>query len=126
MARNRIAGLLEFRVTSSNGFTSQIPVRGGFTFAPSRTEKEGIAGQDNVHGYKSMPVVPFVEFDSSYLADTDINALDEAEDITGTWVCANGKQWVGRDGWRAEKSEIDAEEGKFKLKIEFMSIDALN
>lgn len=126
MARNRIGGLIELRVTSSDGVSTQIPVRGSFTFTPSPTEKEGVAGQDGTHGYTEKPVVQVMECDVSYLSDIDVLALDNAKDITGTWTCANGKQWVGRDGWRAEKSEIDAEEGKFKLKIEFMSIDALN
>lgn len=126
MAKNRIAGVCYVKLTTATGNQIQLALRGGWTVSPSRTKKEGIAGQDAVHGYKEMPEVPFMEGDVSYMSDLDIRALDEAEEITATAELANGKTWVGVQGWRADKSEIDTEEGKLKVKLEFLEVNPLN
>ncbi len=125
MANKRIAGMLEIKFTTASGNTGQVAVRGSWTISPSRTEKEGIAGQDYVHGFKEVPRVPFMEGDASYLADVDIQAIDEGEDFTVIGTLANGHRYMGSDGWRAEATEIESEDGKFKLRFEFDEIRRL-
>lgn len=126
MANRRIGGVCYLKLTTASGGVIDIAVRGKLKITPSRTKKEGIAGQDRVHGYKEMPVVPSIEFDMSYLTQTDIRAIDEAKDITATAELANGKNWVGTEGWRADVSQIDTEEGSVPVKLEFIEINPLN
>ena len=125
MANQRVAGVAYLKVTHATG-TQQIAVRGKLKVAPTPTEKEGLAGQDGVHGYKEMPKVPFMELDITNGRDFDPRVLDSATDITATAELANGQVWVGVEGWRAGVSEIDAEEGSIQLKLEFTRITLLS
>ena len=123
MADRRIGGVLYLKCTTAQGGTFPVSVRGKFKITPTATKKEGIAGQDGVHGYKEMPVVPSMEGDISDTQQLDLKRLDEAVGITATAELANGKVYVGVDGWRADVSQIDTEEGSIPLKLEFMSVD---
>ncbi len=122
MAKNRVAGTAYLKLTNADGAQYNPALRGGWTVMPSRFEKEGISGQDDVHGYKEMPKVPYIEGDITTTADLDIAAIEASEDITATIELANGHVYVGTEGWRAGTSEIDTEEGKLKLKLEFKKL----
>jgi hypothetical protein len=126
MANRRVGGLLNLKCTTATGGVFYLELRGKWKVVPTRTKKEGVAGQSGVCGFKEMPVVPFMEGDVSYDNSLDVRRLDEAVNITATAELANGRNWVGVDGWRADVSEIDTEEGAIGVKFEFMSIDPLN
>jgi hypothetical protein len=123
MADRRIGGVLYIKCTTQNGGNLNLAIRGKWKVTPTKTKKEGIAGQDGVHGYKEMPVVPTMEGDISDTATLDLKKLDEAVGITATAELANGKVYVGVDGWRADVSSIETEEGSIGVKLEFMSVD---
>lgn len=123
MADRRLGGVLYLKCTTANGGTFPLEVRGKFKVNPTKTKKEGIAGQDGVHGYKEMPVVPSMEGEISLTQATDLSKIDTATGITATAELANGHVYVGVDGWRADVSEIDTEEGSVGIKLEFMSVD---
>lgn len=126
MANKRIGGLLNLKCTTAQGGSFYLALRGKWKFTPTVTKKEGIAGQDRVHGYKEMPVVPSMEGDVSYEYELDLRRLDEATEITATLELANGRHWVGVAGWRADVSNVDTEEGSIPVKFEFESINPLN
>lgn len=123
MAIGAVGGVAYLRCTTAAGDVFPLELRGKWKLSPTKYKKEGIAGQDFVHGYKIMPVVPSMEGDISNTAQTDIRRIDEAVGITGTLELANGQVWVGVDGWRADVSSIDTEEGSVSVKLEFVSID---
>ena len=56
MANNRVGGIIELKVNSS-----LLSAKGNFTYNIGRNKKEAVLGADNVHGYKEMPQVPFIE-----------------------------------------------------------------
>ena len=62
---NRFAGVAYWSVDGK-----QLAVRGNLEVMPSRYERTGIAGQDAVHGYSELPVVPYVAGDVSTLEGT--------------------------------------------------------
>lgn len=126
MSNRRLGGVLNLKCTTANGGSFYLELRGKWKLTPSRTKKEGIAGQDRVHGYKEMPVVPTMEGDVSYEHNLDVRRLDEATGVTATLELANGKNWSGIDGWRADVSTIDTEEGSIPVKFEFVEINPLN
>lgn len=122
MANHRVAGLVDVRVTTAAGLVSQLQIRGKWKITPSATEKEGIAGQDAVHGFKEKPVVPSMEGEITNGRDFDIKQINDADDVTATAILANGHIYTGKGGWRAGKTEIDTEEGSIGLKLEFMEV----
>jgi Phage tail tube protein len=121
MAQNRIAGVAYVKY---NG--RQLPAKGSWTVGFNTLKREGIAGQDRVHGYKEKPEVPFIEGECSTTADLSVEELIAVVDATVTLEHANGKVYVLRNAWTADAYDIDSEEGKIKVKFEGMSIDELN
>lgn len=120
MAQSRIAGVAFVKY---NG--RALPIRGGWTVGFNQIKREGLAGQDGVHGYKEMPQVPFIEGDVSTTADVAIEALVAITDATVQLEAANGKVYVLRNAWTADAYEIDTEEGKLKVRFEGLSIDEI-
>lgn len=120
MAINRIAGVINFKVDGR-----QFAARGKFKSSIVATKREGIAGQDTVHGYKEMPVVPVIEGELSYLQDTSIEEIHAIEDATIVLELANGAVHILRNAWFADAMEVDTEEGSFGVKFEGLSGDEI-
>ena len=109
----RIAGVAYLKVDGA-----QYPLKGGFTVSPSDTEREGIAGQDYVHGYKEMPRVPFIEGDVSTVPELSIEDINAVTNATVTAELANGRVYVLSGAWCTNATEIDTEEGQFTVRFE--------
>jgi len=121
MANNRIAGVAFVKYDGR-----QLPVRGSWNVGFNKLKREGLAGQDRVHGYKEKPDVPFLEGDVSTTADVSLDVLLAITDATVTIELANGKSYVLRNAWTAQGYEIDSEEGKIKVRFEGMDIDEIS
>jgi hypothetical protein len=91
----------------------------------SRQERTGIAGQDSVHGYSELPVVPYVSGDVSTIPGTSVEDIDAVTDATITAELANGTVYVLRNAWRAERSTINTRDGQFNVKFEGLTCDEL-
>lgn len=114
---DRFAGVAYVTV---NG--SPVPVRGGLTVHAARFNRTGIAGQDGVHGYSEVPVVPAIELDISATEDIsaeDIQALTDATVIAET---ASGKTYTLRNAWKAGVFDLNAAEGSVRVRFEGMDI----
>ncbi len=116
MAQHRIAGVAFVKVDGR-----QFPIRGKWKSNILPYKREGIAGQDSVHGYKEMPRVPTIQGDVSYTQDLSIDDLAKITDATITLELANGKTHVLRNAWWSDESEVDTEEGSFPVKFEGLS-----
>lgn len=125
MADRRIGGVLFIKCTTAAGGSFPLEVRGKWKVVPTKTKKEGVAGQDGVHGYKEMPVVPFMEGDITISNGVDLKKIDESVDMTVTAELANGHVYVGVGGWRSDVSQLETEEGSVGLKLEFLSLDQI-
>lgn len=117
---NRIAGVAYWKVDGV-----QLAVRGNLEVMPSRQERAGIAGQDAVHGYSELPVVPYISGEVSLLEGTSVEDIDAVTDATITAELANGSIYVLRNAWRAERSTINSREGQFAVRFEGLSCDEL-
>lgn len=116
----RIAGTAYLKVDGG-----QYALRGSFTVSIDAFEREGIAGQDAVHGHKEMPRVPFIEGDISLVPELSIEDLAEVTDATVTAELANGRVYLLREAWTAGARELDTEEGKTSVRFEGMSGEEL-
>ncbi len=117
---NRIAGVAYLKVDGR-----QISIRGKWKTNILPTKREGIAGQDGVHGYKEMPRVPSMQGDASYVDGMLVEDLTKIVNATITLELANGKTHVLRNAWWADESEVDTEEGSFPVKFEGLSGEEL-
>jgi len=119
MAANRFAGLLFIYAGGR-----QLDARGKFKINPGKTKREGVAGQDGVHGYKEMPVLPSIEGDLSLRANgITATELAEIENATITAAAANGTTYVLRNAWLATELSHDTEEGSVSVKFEGLDMD---
>lgn len=103
----------------------QYDLRGSFTVSPSSTKRDGIAGQDGVHGFKEEPRVPFIKGDLSTTAGLSIKQLDAMTNSTVTANLANGKSYVLRGAWTVSAHEIDTGEGKVAVEWQGLSCDEI-
>jgi len=113
---NKIAGTAYIKADGR-----QYSARGNFTVMVDPFEREGIAGQDGVHGYSEKPVVPYIEGDISDSPDFSIEDLQAVSDATVTLETASGKVYILRNAWAAGVRELDTEEGKIPVRFEGMS-----
>lgn len=116
MANRRIGGTAYVK-SDGKSFT----VQGNLKLNMSAFSREGIAGMDGVHGYKETPTVPYISFDASYTASTDIETIHATTDATIQVELANGHVYLLSEAWFSGDLEIDGAEGKLGLKFEGIS-----
>ena len=103
----------------------QYALRGNMKVVPSTVKREGIAGQDAVHGYTEMPIVPSIEGDFSTLPGLSLQTLENVVDSTVIAALANGKTYVLTDAWTESAFEIETAEGKFSAKFEGLTCEEI-
>ncbi len=113
MANQRFAGIAFVKYDGK-----QLPIRGKWKSQIDLVKREGIAGQDGVHGYKEMPSVPTLEGEVDYLASVSLEDIKRATDVTVSIDLANGATHVYRNAWVSDVMQLDTEEGSFTVKFE--------
>ena len=116
----RIGGVLKI---SYDG--TQIPAKGSFTVSPSSVEREGVAGQDYVHGYTEKPRVPFIKGELSTRAEVSLEDLLAITDATVTADLANGKSYVLTEAWTKGAFEINTSEGSFEVEFQGVTCEEI-
>lgn len=120
MANNRIAGVAFVKYDGR-----QLPIKGSWEVQFAKLKREGISGQDRVHGYKEMPGVPAIKGKVSTTADVSLPVLLAITDATVTLEHANGKVYVLRNAWTAEEYTVQTEEGELDVTFQGMDIDEI-
>jgi hypothetical protein len=116
----RIAGVAFLKVDGN-----LYPLRGNFTVSPSAVERQGIAGQDRVHGYSELPRVPFIEGDVSLVPELSMEAVEQVTAATVTAELANGKVYVLREAWCRSALELNTREGQVRVRFEGTACDEI-
>jgi hypothetical protein len=120
MAGQRIGGTCFLNI---NGM--QYPLRASGEYMPAASVRNGVAGQDGVHGYTEKPSVPGFKGDISDLGALSIQLLQQSEIAVATMSLANGKVVVGYDGWVEGDITASTEEGKFNCELRFKRVQEL-
>lgn len=115
MAAQRIGGTAFLRVDGA-----QIPIRGDWTYRANKIKRESIAGQDGVHGYTEMPVVPGMKGKVTDLGGISTQALHALKPAVITLELNNGKVITGIDGWVVGEIESASADGSYDLEWGFM------
>lgn len=116
MATNRRGGIIFLKVDSV-----QYSAKGNFTYNIGAPKREAIVGHDEVHGYKELPQVPFIEGEITDKDDMDLATLLNAKDATVTLELANGKVITLREAWFAGEGTGNTEEGNIPVRFEGLS-----
>jgi hypothetical protein len=114
----RIGGVLNITIDGN-----QYPLRGNWSVTPSSVKREGIAGQDNVHGYTEMPIVPGAKGDFSTIPGLSLTALQNITDSTMQITLANGTTYVLAGAWTNAAFEINTAEGRFAADFGCLTCD---
>lgn len=114
----RIAGILSL---SLDGV--QYTAAGAFTVQPLTRQREGLAGDGGIRGYREMPIVPYFEGDISTDAEVSAETLGGITDATAQLELANGKSYVFRNAWQAGDLTINSNEGTMAVRFEAMDCD---
>ena len=113
---DRIAGIGSITVDGT-----QLALRANLTVSPSPIEREGLAGQDRVQGFREMPRVPYIEADISVTKDLNVSSLDTQTDVTVVAGFADGRIWVLRNAWYRPPSDVNTHDGLFRARWEGLS-----
>jgi len=101
----------------------QMALRAAMTISPDVVEREGIAGQDRVQGYREMPRVPYIEAELSLQQSqviTDL-ALNVVGDSTVVALLADGRTFQLNQAWYRGATEVASQEGQYRVRFEGMS-----
>jgi hypothetical protein len=113
---NLIAGIGSLTIDGN-----QVAVKANMTISCDALERDGIAGQDRVHGYREMPRVPYVEADLSVQHDQSIADLVDIVDSTIVCYLADGRTYALRNSWYVGRTEIATQDGQYRTRFEGMS-----
>lgn len=109
----RLAGIANIAV---DGITHQLS--GDLTYSPSQKTRETLAGQDDVHGFKEMPVAGYISGTLRDARDLTIKDFNDMTDVTITLNLANGKTVIGRNMWCVNVQEVKTVDGTFEVRFE--------
>jgi hypothetical protein len=105
---------------------NQYPLRGNLTIGPLTVERTMLAGQDGIHGYQELPVVPFVECDITTDPSIDWTVLETFTNITVQANLINGQQFVLSRACVSGRRELNTREGMSRVRFEGMGCVQLN
>lgn len=113
---NRVAGVCYIKIDGT-----QYTLKGKLTYQPLTTEKTNVTGQDGPHGYKEMPISPFIKGTFTDLGGVSVQQLQNLTASTITAELANGKTIIVNNGWLEGKVEVNTEEGEYEAQFNGMS-----
>lgn len=117
---NRIGGTLFLTVDGT-----QYAARGNWSVSPSSVKRDGVAGQDSVHGYIEKPVVPGAKGDLTTVPGLSLESLQNITNSTVVIQLANGKTYSLSQAWTEAAFEIDSSEGKVGIVFGCITCDEI-
>jgi len=120
MPQGPIAGTAFLKVDGN-----MYPLKGNLTVSGSQVERNGIAGQDYVHGFQELPRVPYIEGDVSTDASVSTEFLESIVNATITAELINGHVYVLRNAWTKGPIEINTHDGQFRIRFEGVDCDEI-
>jgi hypothetical protein len=102
---NRVAGVATLTVDGQS-----YALRGQFGYRVSKVNRSTIAGQDDIHGYKEMPVQGHIKCQLTDTHGLSVSSLNAMTNVTVVAELANGKVIVGRNMWTVDAQDVDTVE----------------
>jgi hypothetical protein len=108
-----IAGSIEFKINGEIYLA-----KGSFKFSTNKFKTETILGQDRVHGFKKMPLAPFIEGEITDSSDLDYDKVFTLSNATITLSLNNGKVIILDQASFVGDGEVETEEGSISVRFE--------
>lgn len=99
----------------------QYQLRGNLAVSIDGIEREGVAGQDGVHGYIERPRVPQITADLTDSDGLSLTDLKNIKDATVTAELNNGKVYVLRNAWTLAAHEINTGDAQVSVTFQGLS-----
>lgn len=112
---SRLGGTATLKVDGN-----QYALKGSLEVNPSRVKREGIAGQDYVHGYLENPIVPSIKGEFSTVPGLSTEDLELMNNVTVQADLANGSVYILAQAWTVAAYRIESQRGQ--LEIEWQGI----
>jgi len=116
----RIGGIAVLKVDGT-----QYALKGNMTVSPSVVKRDGVAGQDYVHGFLENPIVPSIRGDFSTVPGISVETLEQMTDVTVQADLANGNSYVLQDGWTEAAFVVDSVRGQLEIIWQGLTCDEL-
>jgi hypothetical protein len=100
----------------------QFEARGNFRVTGMTVKREGVAGQDYVHGYVEEPIVPEISGDWSIGNKLSIAAIEAITNSTAQCALANGMTYILTNCWSSGVRQIDAHDGKVEVTLQGLTM----
>lgn len=110
---NRLAGLCYLTIDGQSYM-----LEGAAKYSVAPVKRETLGGQDHIHGFKEMPLAPFMSFTMRNAQGLSVAQLNSLTNSTVVFQLANGKMVVGANMWTVDAQEVDTEDGKIEVKFE--------
>ena len=110
---NRRSGLLFVKIDGE-----QYDAKGDFTYNLGQPKRDAIVGPDQVHGYKELPKVAFIEGAITDVGTLNVANLQNFDDATVTLQLANGKTIVLQEAWYCADGDVTTEEAEIQIRFE--------
>src|SRR4029453_12931673 len=94
MAAHKVGGVAFLKIDGT-----QYLLRGDLTISPDLFEREGIAGQDMIHGYTEKPRCPEVKATLTDTGGLSLQAFQRMTNVTVTLELENEKVYGLREAW---------------------------
>ena len=85
---------------------------------PSALSREGLAGQDYVHGYSELPRVPSITGDVVLDPALSMDDLEAMANVTVTAELANGHTYVLSEAWCRSAFDLNTRDGTTRVVFE--------
>ena len=112
----RVGGIIALKVDGE-----LFRAKGNFTYNVGKPKKDAIVGEDGVHGFKEVPVVPFIEGEITDSAEISLESLIDTRNATATLELANGKVIAIQEAFYAGEGTGNTQEGNIPFRVEGIS-----
>lgn len=111
---NRIGGIIQFKI---NG--QQYNAKGSFTYGYGRENRKTIVGSDQVHGYSSEVMAPFIEGEITDDGELSIEEIAGLINETVTLELGNGKTFALYHAWSLNPDGISGQTDESNIAVRF-------
>jgi hypothetical protein len=105
---------------------NQMALRGNFVVSPSPVERTMLAGQDGVHGYQELPIVPHIEGDLTTMPGFFLEDLLRQTNVTVVAQLANKMQYVLTGATCKGNFENQTRDGQVRVRWEGLTCQEMS
>jgi len=116
----RLGGVATIKVDGN-----QYALKGAMEINPSAVRREGVAGQDYVHGYLENPIVPSIKGEFSTVPGLSTEDLESMTNVTVQADIANGSTYILAEAWTVAAYRIESQRGQLEIEWQGTVCDEL-